>query len=127
MLCRYINGASVLGVSRCSLNSTPRRWSHVGRLHGANGTAYPIFGSLSSPGGLEFGDGHWSDRSYIAFRPTIFRWNSSQILPLVVLAGLNDILGDPFSQARWGLSSIVPSHSTDRIVKYATGSRNSRR
>jgi len=71
MLWRYINGASVLAVSPPSVKSTPRRSSHVGRLHGADGTTNPIFGNRSSPDELESGDGHdpppWVCRYWVSF------------------------------------------------------------
>jgi hypothetical protein len=124
MLCRYINGASSLVVSRKSVISTPRRSSYLGTLQGAEGTAYPIFGNRSSlASGLELGDDcHESVRKGALLRMTL--WISSHIFPFVVRAGLNDNLGDPFSQAIYGSWSIVPSHSTDRCVRYATGNRN---
>jgi len=120
MLCRYINGASSLVVSREFVISTPRRSSHLGTLQGAEGTAYPIFGNRSSlASGLELGDEcHESVREGDLLRIT--RWISSHIFPFVVRAGLNDNLDDPFSQAICGLWSIVPSHSTDLFVRYAT-------
>ena len=59
MLSRYINGASVLPVSRGSANSTPRRSSHAGRFQGTDGTAYPILGNRPSPDESDSaGDGH---------------------------------------------------------------------
>ena len=59
MLCRYFNGARVLAVCRASTqNSTPRRSSRVGRLQGADGTAYSIPGNRSSPEELESADDH---------------------------------------------------------------------
>lgn len=121
MLWRYINGASSLVVFLRSVNSIPRRLSHSGTLQGAEGTAYSILGNRSSQGGLEFGDGHESAREGTSLM--IIRWISSHILPLVVRAGLNDNLGNPFNQARLWMWSIVPSHSTDLMVKYATGNR----
>lgn len=91
MLCRYLNGASFLAACRCSVNSTPRRLSDFGIFHGAGGISRSIFGNRSSPGGLEFGDDH---KSASPREGRIMRWISSQILPLVVRAGLNEILGD---------------------------------
>ena len=65
MLWRYISGANVLAVCRLSGKSTPRRSSDVGRLQGADGTAYPILANRSSPDELEPGDGHESASSWV--------------------------------------------------------------
>ena len=76
-----------------------------------------MLGNRSSPDELEFDD-HEPAREGVSLK--IIRWISGHILPLVVLAGLNNNFGDPFNRARLGTWSIVPSHSAERAVEYAT-------